>query len=525
VFESATEDQAYAILAAAHQVVQQVLVTSDPRSDRGNGLVVAAGRLLFAPPVDVTPADLPRIEPQELARTVGGDAQLAEHAAALIACASLADGQIDPARLRRVVEYAHAMHVRDGWVRELLQVARGHLAWAMADMTRRNISTFPGWANPDDTLKPMQPYEAQTDDDKRLAERFLALEQLPKNSYGHQFWAHFRKHGFAFPGEKHAFTGSFAVPHDGLHVLTGYSTSIQGELLVSTFTGAMHRRDGLRAHILPVIFEWHIGHEVNGIGEQQGALDPTKFLIAWQRGEATATDVLSVDWDFFAAAERDLEELRWTYGIPPLLPADAAEGGESRSPGTPTPTRTEQRPALVCAAAVLGLRQKRFQLVVDLGHLRRQDGDDLLAGLLAHPSGDVVQHVESRRVHPRHHVGVGEPAKLIFVERHHHSQPVDGVGRIGHRVAVCVLCVVIGVRRFDMTDDGGAERRLTRPHRLQRDAFIGEHRRRLDVSETVGAAVDVERGAVDLAGPSFEGDAARFDRLDVAHPHHIVDAP
>jgi hypothetical protein len=337
MFESATDEQAYAILAAAHQVVQQVPVTTDPRSDRGNGVVVAAGRLLFTPSVDVTPADLPRIEPQDLARTVGGDPDLAEHAAALIACASLADGQIDSARLRRVVEYAHAMHVREGWVRELLQVARGHLAWAMADMTRRNISTFPGWANPDDTLKPMQPDEAQTDDDKRLAERFLALEQLPKNTYGHQFWAHFRKHGFAFPGEKHAFTSFFAVPHDGLHVLTGYSTSIQGELLVSTFTGAMHRRDGLRAHILPVIFEWHVGHEVNGIGEQQGALDPTKFLIAWQRGEATATDVLSADWDFFAAAERDLEELRWTYGIPPLLPADAAEGGEITVAGNSDP--------------------------------------------------------------------------------------------------------------------------------------------------------------------------------------------
>lgn len=109
-------------------------------------------------------------------------------------------------------------------------------------------------------------------------------------------------------------------------MLSAYSTSIQGELLVSTFTGAMHRRDALRAHILPVIFEWHVGHEVNGIGAQQGALDPIKFLISWQRGESTTADVLSPDWDFWAVADRDLEELRWRYGIPPLLPADAAVG-------------------------------------------------------------------------------------------------------------------------------------------------------------------------------------------------------
>lgn len=328
MFEGATQDQVLAILAAAHGVVQRTLDPDDPRSGRGDGIVVAAGRLLFTPAVVVEPAALPRIEPQDLGRAVGPNRELAEHGAALIACASLADGLIDPERLRRVVEYAHAVHVSEGWVRDVLQVARGHLAWAMADMTRRNASNFPGFANADDTLKPMLPYEAQTDDDKRLAERFLVLEGLPKNTYGHQFWAHFRRHGFDFPGQPEAFTGVWAVPHDGLHVLSGYSTSIQGELLVSAFTGGMHRRDALRAQILPTVFEWHVGHEVNGIGKQEGALDPVRFLISWQRGDATTTDVLSPEWDFFDVAERDLEELRWEYGIPPLMPADAATGPE-----------------------------------------------------------------------------------------------------------------------------------------------------------------------------------------------------
>jgi len=69
--------------------------------------------------VDVEPGELDRIEPQDLAKAVAGNRELAEHGAALIACASLADGVIDPERLRRVVEYAHAMHVSDGWVREV----------------------------------------------------------------------------------------------------------------------------------------------------------------------------------------------------------------------------------------------------------------------------------------------------------------------------------------------------------------------------------------------------------------------
>ena len=328
MFEGANAEQAHAVLAAAHRVVNDRANPDDPRSGRGDGVVVAAGRLLFAPALTVDVASLPRIEPQDLAKAVGSDSALAEHAAALIACASLADGVADEQRLRLVVQYAHAMGVREGWVRDVLQVARGHLAWAMADMTRRNVATFPGFANPDDTLQPMQPYAEQTDEHKALADRFLALETYPKNTYGHQFWAHFRKHGFEFPGQPTAFTGVWSVRHDGLHVLSGYSTSIQGELLVSTFTGGMHRRDALRAHILPVIFEWHVGHDVNGIGAQQGALDPVRFLIAWQRGDATTTDVLAPEWDFFDIADRDLEELRWRYGIPPLLPSDSATGAE-----------------------------------------------------------------------------------------------------------------------------------------------------------------------------------------------------
>src|SRR5690606_12806343 len=101
-----------------------------------------------------------------------------------------------------------------------------------------------------------------------------------------------------------------------------------GELLVSTFTGAMHGRDALRAHLLPVIFQWHVGTEVNGIGARTGALDPDKFLVAWDRGEATTQDVLDPSWDFWAAAGTDLEELRASYGIVPLDPTYAAAGDE-----------------------------------------------------------------------------------------------------------------------------------------------------------------------------------------------------
>ena len=168
----------------------------------------------------------------------------------------------------------------------------------------------------------------RSDQDRRIYDKFERLEGYPSNSYGRAFWVHFRRHGFRFPGQQGAFNGAFAVPHDGLHVLTGYDTSMQGELLVSTFIGRMHDIDVLSAHILPVIFEWHIGQEVNGIGAQHGALDPWKFLFAWRRGDATTTDVLAGGWRFFDVASTPLEDVRRRYGIPELPDRYRATGPE-----------------------------------------------------------------------------------------------------------------------------------------------------------------------------------------------------
>ncbi len=338
MFAGATTDQALAVLGAAKAVID-TQPSDDPRSGLGAGLIVAAGRLLFRPPLDVDPDTLDAVDPvppERLAQLVGANRDLARHAAALLAVASLAAGHADPERLRTVVRYANHLGVHEGWVRDLHEVARGHLAWAMADMVRRNAETFPGWTAPD-SVPEMQPYEAQTDADRALADRFLALEELPPKTFGHAFWRHFRRHGFAFPGEPTAFAAPFAVPHDGLHVLSGYSTSLQGELLVSTFTGAMHGRDALRTHLLPVIFQWHVGTEVNGIGAQQGALHPDKLLVAWNRGEATTIDVLDPAWDFWAVADTDLEELRAGYGIAPLDPTYGAAGDEITVAGRADP--------------------------------------------------------------------------------------------------------------------------------------------------------------------------------------------
>jgi len=48
-------------------------------------------------------------------------------------------------------------------------------------------------------------------------------------------------------------------------VISGYDASPRGEILVSTFTAAMHPIHPMAGHILPVIFNGHLGIKFNDV--------------------------------------------------------------------------------------------------------------------------------------------------------------------------------------------------------------------------------------------------------------------
>jgi hypothetical protein len=77
------------------------------------------------------------------------------------------------------------------------------------------------------------------------------------------------------PGEAAALNAVFSVPHDSTHVISGYETSPRGEILTSTFTAGMHPNHPISGHVLPVIFSWHLGVEINAVAmSAHGQLDP-----------------------------------------------------------------------------------------------------------------------------------------------------------------------------------------------------------------------------------------------------------
>lgn len=171
---------------------------------------------------------------------------------------------------------------------------------AVMSVVGKNAETFPGLdltGMDEDRIKPFIPYrDGGADPD--LVARYEALGGLAE---------------------------AFTTRHDSSHVLSAYSTSPQGELLVSTFIGAMHPDHPMAAEVLPALYSYHLGIPMNKIAQvETGWFEPRKFRTAWERGAGTTTDVFEESWHFWSHVEAPLKELRHDYQVAPVDPALAA---------------------------------------------------------------------------------------------------------------------------------------------------------------------------------------------------------
>ncbi|MEM7226744.1 MAG: hypothetical protein AAF495_27480 [Pseudomonadota bacterium] len=313
MFAGATPVQAHAILRAMKVVAS--LGGAAALSTADQAALIAAGHYVFRLSAD--PDSLEPITPAALAAAVT-DAGLRREAAQSLAVMALVDGAVDGDKIASVTRFAAALDIHDDFIKTMTEAAQGHLRWAGMDMVRHNMLSITGqpWAEAD-VMPWLLPYQGDQAD-PALTARFEALQNLPEESLGHTFWHHYRHHGFTFPGQPDALNARFAVPHDTTHLLSGYSTTYRGEILVSTFTAGMHPEEPMAGHILPVIFSWHLGIElIEHAGSHRGGLDPSHFWEAWSRGQATKGDAFAPDWNFWALIERPLAELQVDYGVPP----------------------------------------------------------------------------------------------------------------------------------------------------------------------------------------------------------------
>jgi hypothetical protein len=316
MFRNVSQLQSRAILGGMLAVAAARGEASVSEADRAS--VAAAYRYLLRGEGALDFASLARPRPADLAALLP-DRTLAAEALHLMTVMAFVDGSLDRDKIAIVLAYAAALGIREQYLTEIAEAARGRVHEALLDMSRRNLESITGKpALSDDAMAWFLPYRG-AGVDPGLTARYDALGRLPKGSFGRAYWEHYRANGYALPGEETALNEGFATPHDSAHVISGYDTSARGEILVSTFTAGMHRKYPMAGHILPVIFSWHLGIKINDVaGAASGALDPEEFWHAWARGEAVTVDLFAPDWDFWSCAEASVDALRRRYGVTPL---------------------------------------------------------------------------------------------------------------------------------------------------------------------------------------------------------------
>jgi hypothetical protein len=300
------------------------------------------------------------------------DGDLRLNVVRVLAVVALLDGMIEKEKISLVLDFASALHVHAEFVDALHQLHLDHARWVGYDMIRANVFTIPGvpW-QPDDPYAPFLPY-GDAGADPVLSERYEHLSSLDPGTFGREFFDHYKENGYAFPGNTEGLVESWATPHDCLHVLSGYSTSAQGELLVAAFTGGAldSSIDFMESHIVPTILIYHLGIDINkGLnagdrdridadpswadnynGNVHLGLDAEKLWTAWERGTAMTENVYSGHWDFWARVATPLGELRDRWGILELDPTLAAVDDDAvcrddfKRAGLPSPPAVSSTP-------------------------------------------------------------------------------------------------------------------------------------------------------------------------------------
>jgi len=306
----------------------RALVTIARTASEGFGppqraLVRAMRDVIFCTSEDIE--DLQYISAEELTSHVD-DGEQALQLVRLMIIVCVADGIPTRNQLSLVTEFARALSVQEPAIEVITYLAKGQrLRFRVAFLRRshirhyfRNTYRMAGGILP--VIKAVLRFRGVLGEDDATVSRFKALQELPHQTLGYQFYRHCRDAGIAFPGEKEGFPEG-AIFHDVTHVLSGYDTSAQGELKNAAFQ-AGYTRD---AHDF---FTWLIAMVLHGarinltpfpmpnieglLAEDRLAEDMIREL---SRGASVKVD-LGDAWNFWNYAEIPIEEVRERLGIP-----------------------------------------------------------------------------------------------------------------------------------------------------------------------------------------------------------------
>jgi hypothetical protein len=247
----------------------------------------------------------------------------------------------------RVETYAAWLGVGDDMIQVVHRIANGSLGLALIDFERSGyfqqmLDEPPEHLHTSRALD--EAWEAACSDDD-LYERWAALEHCPPGSLGRGVWQFYRARGFTFPGRPESAPPNLAQ-HDWIHVLADYGSTVESEIEVFGLIARANDDPGafsLLAMVLGLFetgylygaakgfFEYDRGHLSRDVDRMAVRLADATYrgaILATHLNESgrgsKATDLLATDW--FAVADRQLDDLREEYGLPPRSAAAIAAG-------------------------------------------------------------------------------------------------------------------------------------------------------------------------------------------------------
>ena len=246
---------------------------------------------------------------------------------------------LPPVVADRVGRYAEELSVDDGMLAVARRFASGQLGLAAFDFQRNGYTAdwAPDRASTLHASTELQEAWQQSVADPALADQWAAFAHLPAGTLGRRMWEFYRARGFVFPG----LPGSappLLAQHDFVHVLGDYGTRVESELEVFAFIARANDDPKGFSLLAMVVSLFETGYLATGAGLFEafpGQLSQDGMAVrladALRRGALSHgldgrpdVDFLAVDW--FALADRPVDELRSAFGIVPKS-ADAEAAG------------------------------------------------------------------------------------------------------------------------------------------------------------------------------------------------------
>jgi hypothetical protein len=297
-------------------------------------------------PVDVT--SVPAIGPKEFAEGLRyRNEAFRERMVQIMLLAEMLLVPIPREVSERVETYAAWLGVGDDMIKVVRRIANGSLGLALIDFQRsgyfeRMLAEPPEHLHTTRALD--EAWEAACSDDELYA-RWAALDQCPEGSLGLGVWRFYRARGFAFPGRPES-APPLLAQHDWIHVLADYGSTVESEIEVFGLISRANDDPGafsLLAMVLGLFETGYLYGAAKGFFEyDRGHLSRDVDRMAVRLADATyrgailakhvndsgrgskATDLLAVDW--FAHADRPIDDVRAEYGLPPRSEAAIAAG-------------------------------------------------------------------------------------------------------------------------------------------------------------------------------------------------------